>query len=132
LDSFGGDVDDKVVKASSVNDRGPLQALIDIVPENLIFSASDNGNMLQIIFFTILFGVAMLMLPDTKTEVLKRVFEAGNEVILKMVDIIMLAPQYAVRPLIVSGIAESPPVDIFKPLPASSLPVFLGLATVTF
>ena len=31
LTSFGGDVDDKVVKASSVNDRGPLQALVDVV-----------------------------------------------------------------------------------------------------
>lgn len=132
LASFGGDVDDKVVKASSVNDRGPLQALIDIVPENLIFSASDNGNMLQIIFFTILFGVAMLMLPDTKTEVLKRVFEAGNDVILKIVDIIMLAAPYGVMALIASLIAESPSVDIFKALAAYSLTVILGLAIVTF
>ena len=132
LASFGGDVDDKVVKASSVNDRGPLQALVDVVPENLIFSASDNGNMLQIIFFTILFGVAMLMLPDTKTEVLKRVFEAGNDVILKIVDIIMLAAPYGVMALIASLIAESPSVDIFKALAAYSLTVILGLAIVTF
>src|SRR5690554_725425 len=132
LASFGGDVDDKVVKASSVNYPGSLQALIVIFPENLIFSASDNGNMLQIIFFTILFGVAMLMLPDTKTEVLKRVFEAGNDVILKIVDIIMLAAPYGVMALIASLIAESPSVDIFKALAAYSLTVILGLAIVTF
>jgi len=132
LASFGGDVDDKVVQASSVNDRGPLQALVDIVPENLIFSASDNGNMLQIIFFTILFGVAMLMLPDDKTQVLKRVFEAGNDVILKIVDIIMLFAPYGVLALIASLIAESPSVDIFKALAAYSLTVILGLLILTF
>jgi len=132
LASFGGDVDDKVVQASSVNDRGPLQALVDIVPENLIFSASDNGNMLQIIFFTILFGVAMLMLPDAKTQVLKRVFEAGNDVILKIVDIIMLFAPYGVLALIASLIAESPSVDIFKALAAYSLTVILGLLILTF
>jgi proton glutamate symport protein len=132
LTSFGGDVDDKVVQATSVSDRGPLQALVDIVPENLIFSASNNGNMLQIIFFTILFGVAMLMLPDSKTDVLKRVFEGGNDVILKIVDIIMLAAPYGVMALIASLIAESPSVDIFKALAAYSLTVILGLAIVTF
>jgi len=132
LASFGGDITDKVVEASLVKDRGPLQSLVDIVPENLIFSASNNGNMLQIIFFTILFGVSMLMLPESKTDVLKKVFEGANDVVLKIVDIIMLFAPYGVLALIASLIAESPSVDIFKALAAYSLTVILGLVFLVY
>lgn len=132
LASFGGDVTDKVVEASLAKDRGPLQALVDIVPENLIFSASNNGNMLQIIFFTILFGVSMLMLPESKTEVLKKVFEGANDVVLKIVDLIMLFAPYGVLALMASLVAESPSADIFKALAAYSLTVILGLVLLVY
>lgn len=130
--SFGGEVGEKVATASLAKDRGPLQALIDIVPENLVFSASNNGNMLQIIFFALLFGISMLMLPNSKTEVLKKVFEAGNDVVLKIVDIIMLFAPFGVFALMATLVAESPSVDIFKALAAYSLTVFLGLLLLVY
>ncbi len=130
--SFGGEVGEKVATASLTKDRGPLQALIDIVPENLVFSASNNGNMLQIIFFALLFGISMLMLPNSKTEVLKKVFEAGNDVVLKIVDIIMLFAPFGVFALMATLVAESPSVDIFKALAAYSLTVLLGLLLLVY
>lgn len=132
LGSFGADIDDKVAEATVVKDRGPLEALVDIVPENLIFSASSNGNMLQVIFFTILFAVSMLMLPDNRTDALKKVFEGANDVILKIVDIIMLFAPYGVFALMAALVAESPSVDIFKALAAYSLTVIFGLLILVF
>ena len=73
LSSFGDDIDKKIGEVSTAKELGPLQALVDIVPENLMYSASNNSNMLQIIFFTILFGVSMVLLPEGKTTELKKV-----------------------------------------------------------
>lgn len=51
LSAFGGDVQLKVDEANVVQEmRGPLQPLVDVVPENIVGSAADNGNMLQVIF----------------------------------------------------------------------------------
>ena len=46
----------KIAAAENVKEEGPLQFLIDIVPTNIFESASKNRNMLQVIFFAILFG----------------------------------------------------------------------------
>ena len=43
----------KVQDATITKEKGPLQPLIDLVPNNFVQSASDNRNMLQIIFFAI-------------------------------------------------------------------------------
>ncbi|GIR12683.1 MAG: hypothetical protein CM15mP23_12580 [Cryomorphaceae bacterium] len=53
--------------AAQVKDQGPLQFLVDIVPQNFMKASTNNKNMLQVIFFAILFGIAMIMLPDEKT-----------------------------------------------------------------
>ena len=61
----------KILAADNVQEAGPLQFLIDIVPINIFESASDNRNMLQIIFFAILFGLSMVVLPKEKTLYVK-------------------------------------------------------------
>ena len=83
----------KVQDATITKEKGPLQPLIDLVPNNFVQSASDNRNMLQIIFFAILFGVAMVMIPEKKSSPTKVFFESLNEIILKIVDIIMIYSQ---------------------------------------
>ena len=50
----------KITSAKGVKDSGPLQMMVDVVPDNFFHSASNNKNMLQIIFFSVLFGVALL------------------------------------------------------------------------
>src|SRR5690606_40933539 len=55
LTSFGGDVQLKVDEANQTQEgRGPLQPLVEVVPENIVGSMADNGNMLQVIFFSLL------------------------------------------------------------------------------
>ena len=118
----------KIHAAQTVNDSGPLQPLVDIVPDNIFLAASDNRNMLQIIFFAILFGISMVMLPDNKIKHVKGFFDGINEIILMIVDIIMKGSPYGVFALM-SGIVVDfgGSVDVFLLLGKYCLTVFIGL-----
>ena len=77
----------------AMEDRGPLQAIVDMVPDNIFGSASSNRNMLQVVFVAILFGVALLMLPEKKAQPLLSFFDSLNEMVIKIVELIMkMAP----------------------------------------
>ena len=72
---------------------GPLRFLDDIVPSNIFQSLSDNGKMLQIIFFALLFGVAVLSIPYEKRVPLVSLIDSLNEAIMKVVGyVISCAP----------------------------------------
>jgi len=52
----------------TVNDEsGPLQFVVDLVPDNIFNAMTNNTNMLQVIFFSLLFGIAVVMVPAEKT-----------------------------------------------------------------
>jgi len=115
-------------EASKQKESGPLQALIDLVPQNIFEAATSNRNMLQVIFFAVFFGIGLILIPEEKANTVKSFFDGFNEVILKMVDLIMLAAPYGVFALLAALIAESPSVDLFKALAWYALTVILGLA----
>ena len=72
---------------------GPLRFLDDIVPSNIFQSLSDNSKMLQIIFFALLFGVAVLSIPYEKRVPLVSLIDSLNEAIMKVVGyVISCAP----------------------------------------
>ncbi len=76
-------------KASKKQSEPALQFLVDMVPKNIFGAASDNQYMLQVIFFALLMGIALMMVPGNKAAPLLDFFDSLNEVILKMVDLIM-------------------------------------------
>ena len=115
-------------EATKQKESGPLQALIDLVPQNIFSAATSNRNMLQVIFFAVFFGIALILIPEDKGKTVKSFFDGLNEVILKMVDLIMLAAPYGVFALLAALIAASPSVDLFKALGWYALTVLLGLA----
>ncbi|MGI9450990.1 MAG: dicarboxylate/amino acid:cation symporter [Geminicoccaceae bacterium] len=80
------------------------QVLIDIVPGNPI-NAMANGDMLPIIFFAILVGIAILMVGEKATGVAAGA-EVFNEIMMKMVTIVMAVAPYAVFALIARAIAD--------------------------
>ena len=93
IQSYSDKAGENISNAQSVKKDGPLQFLVDLVPENVFYAATKNKNMLQVIFFAILFGVALLSINSEKASPVKRFFEGTNEVILKIVDYLMyLAP----------------------------------------
>ena len=127
VSNYSGDAAKYSEEAFKQKENGPLQALIDIVPENIFGAASENKNMLQIIFFAIFFGIGLILIPDDKSEPVKKFFDGFNEVILKMIDLIMLAAPFGVFALLAALVAESPSVDLFKALVWYAFTVVIGL-----
>jgi Na+/H+-dicarboxylate symporter len=78
--------------------------LINIIPSN-IMDAFASGNMLQIIFFTILLGISLLMV-GTKSKSIVEGVEVMNEAMMHMVNIIMATAPYAVFALLAKAVAE--------------------------
>jgi Na+/H+-dicarboxylate symporter len=78
--------------------------LIDIIPSNIINAMSD-GKMLQIIFFSILVGVSILMV-GRKAEPVVELIEIANEIMMKMVNIVMSVAPYAVFALLAKAISN--------------------------
>ncbi|MHA7944331.1 dicarboxylate/amino acid:cation symporter [Formosa sp. 3Alg 14/1] len=128
VESYKGDADSKIAAAAKQKEAGPLQALEDIVPSNIFQAASDNGNMLQVIFFAIFFGVGLILIPEEQSKPVKDFFDGFNEVILKLIDIIMLVAPFGVFALLAALIVEAPSTDLFKALSWYALSVVLGLA----
>ncbi|NKI25099.1 dicarboxylate/amino acid:cation symporter [Arenibacter sp. 6A1] len=127
VENYKGDADSKIAQANKQKESGPLQALEDLVPSNIFSAASDNGNMLQVIFFAIFFGVGLILIPEEQASPVKKFFDGFNEVILKLIDLIMLAAPYGVFALLAALIVESPSLDLFKALAWYALCVVLGL-----
>lgn len=128
VENYSGNADKYQKTAKEQKKNGPLKALEDLVPENIFSAATSNRNMLQVIFFAIFFGVGLILIPEEKGETVKKFFDGFNEVILKMVDLIMLAAPYGVFALLAALVVESPSVDLFKALAWYSLTVVIGLA----
>lgn len=114
--------------AKMQKEQGPLQPLIDVVPDNLIKAAGDNRNMLQIIFWALFFGTAMIMVPSEKVVGVKSFIDGFNEVILKMIDLIMLAAPIGVFSLMAALIAETSDWQVILALVKYGLAVIIGLA----
>ncbi len=128
LESYKNDAAQKKEAAVKQKDAGPLQALQDLIPDNIVSASSDNKNMLQIIVFAIFFGIGLILIPEDKSTPVKSFFDGFNEVILKLIDLIMLAAPVGVFALLASLVAESPSLDLFNALLWYAFSVVLGLA----
>ena len=128
VENYSGDANEKIMAAAKQQESGPLQALVDLVPSNIFKAASDNGNMLQVIFFAIFFGIGLILIPEKQAKPVKDFFDGFNEVILKLIDLIMLAAPYGVFALLAALVVEAPSADLFKALGWYALCVLLGLA----
>lgn len=128
IEAYAGDAEMKQKDAAAQKEAGPLQALEDLVPSNIFEAAANNRNMLQVIFFAIFFGIALILIPEDLAAPVKKFFDGFNEVILKMVDLIMLAAPYGVFSLMAALVIEAPSADLFKALGMYAFCVVLGLA----
>ncbi len=125
---FGGQVELKQESAKEIEKQSPLHFFEDMIPENFFRAAGDNSKMLQIIFFAILFSIALVLVPGQKTQVVKDFFDGLNDVILKIVDIIMRFAPIGVFALMAALVVDfSGDKDIFTALGMYMLTVTLGL-----
>jgi Na+/H+-dicarboxylate symporter len=127
VEAYGGEAESRRLAAEQQQQTGPLQALIDLVPSNIFEAASSNRNMLQVIFFAVFFGIGLILIPEEKSKTVKDFVDGFNEVILKMVDLIMLAAPYGVFALLAALVVEAPSADLFAALGWYAFCVVLGL-----
>ena len=116
---------------------GPLQPLVDMVPENLIAAFSSSKLMLQVIFFAIFFGIALSLMQTEGSKQVHQFFNAMGDVFIKMVNMIMALSPFFVFCLmagVLAKIANTPSelLTLFQTLGLYSLVVFLGLAILLF
>lgn len=128
VEAYGGEAEMRKQEAAKQKEAGPLQALVDIVPDNIIGASANNKNMLQVIFFAIFFGIGLILIPEKTSKPVKEFFDGFNEVILKMIDLIMLSAPYGVFALLAALVVEAPSADLFAALGMYAISVVIGLA----
>ena len=100
-------VQGKIAEAGRQQDSGPLDFVVDMVPENAFSALSNNKLMLQVIFLSIFLGISLLLIGEKRAKPLKDVFDSLNDVVLKMVDLIMLIAPCAVFALLANVVVSS-------------------------
>ncbi len=106
FESYQESIEGREEAAVEVLGRSPLQFIVDIVPANFFAAASDNANMLQIVFVAIIIGIGLMRIPEEKSGILVNFFDALNDVIIRIVGMIMKIAPYGVFALIAAVIVD--------------------------
>jgi Na+/H+-dicarboxylate symporter len=136
--TYAGDASARELAAQSAKERGPLQLMTDIVPENFFDAARDNRNMLQVVFVALLLGVGIIQIPKEKAQPLLDVFASLNLVVIRLVDLVMLMAPVGVFALLAGTITQVAGDDLGQivrllgALGYYCLAVVIGLAIQTF
>lgn len=130
-------VEQRMQSAEEMKSSGPLDFLVDFVPDNIFAALSDGGRMLQVIFFAIFFGIMLLLIPKEKAKPVIDVVDGANEVFLRMVEVIMNAAPFFVFALmagVIAKMADTPAevLQIFRGLLSYSLVLLFGLLLMIF
>ncbi len=137
-EQYAASVGEKESIAEQVKTSGPLDFVVGIVPENVIQAAGDNRNILQIIFFAILFGLAVALIPHEKVKVVKDFFDGLNEIVLKIVDLVMKIAPIGVFALLATLVVDftgddvSESLDLFASLGLYIIATVIGYFIMIF
>ena len=103
-----------------------LDILRRMIPENVFGAFTENGNMLQVIFFALLFGFFITKAPEKPKKMLTDLFQSAFDIVMMMASWVMKLVPYGVFCLIVKVVGETG-FDVFRPLGAYMLTVMLAL-----
>jgi len=117
------DLEEKMESAQQRKEVSPLQFVVDMVPENIVFSISNNQLMLQVIFFAIFFGITIVLVPKEKSQPVVDFIQGINSIFLKMVDLVMRAAPFFVFALLAGIVAK------MADTPGEVWELFLGLGS---
>jgi len=131
------DLENKLNAAKEKTESSPLVFFVEMVPENVLFSISNNRLMLQVIFFAIFFGITIVLIPKEKSEPVIKLISGLNAIFVKMVELVMKVAPFFVFCLlagIVAKMADTPGevFQIFLGLGSYSITLLLGLGFVVF
>jgi len=104
METFGKEAEQKGQLAESDQGFG-VNTFVNIVPRNPIDAAAKT-DMLAVIFFALVFGIALTLIPREKSEPVQKVLDGLGEVIIRIVGFAMNLAPYAVAALIFSTTAR--------------------------
>ncbi|UCE19923.1 MAG: dicarboxylate/amino acid:cation symporter [Gemmatimonadota bacterium] len=123
LQNYGGVALEKIQQAEET--PGVIDVLLDIIPTNPVNSL-NTANMLQIIFFAVLLGIALTMIPSHRARSVLAFFEGINDAMIQIVHIVMKLAPYGVFALIAAIVGEFG-AGILLTLARYSIVVIIGL-----
>ncbi|MGK7394828.1 MAG: dicarboxylate/amino acid:cation symporter [Candidatus Cyclobacteriaceae bacterium M3_2C_046] len=133
MSMYSAEAESSSLVANQLQDAGPLQPIVDMVPVNIFAATVDNSSLLQVVFFAVIFGIALLQIPKDKSKPVISFFDGLNDVIIKIIEYIMMIAPFGVFALIASLIVElagdnpDKVFDILYALLWYSMTVILGL-----
>jgi DAACS family dicarboxylate/amino acid:cation (Na+ or H+) symporter len=131
---YGADAQKKVEEAKKVGtiDSVPMQVIKTLVPVNPFTAiASETPNMLHLMFFAVVFGVAMTLAGSERTEGLLSALEGLYAVSAKIIDLIMQVAPYAIACLLFNNTARFG-LDLLMALGWFVVTVLVGLGLHMF
>jgi DAACS family dicarboxylate/amino acid:cation (Na+ or H+) symporter len=131
---YGADAQKEVENAQKggTTDSAAMQVIKTLVPANPVTAiASETPNMLHLMFFAVLFGVAITLAGTTRTAGLLSALEGLYSVSTKFIDMIMRMAPYAVACLLFNNTARFG-IDLLLALGWFVVTVLLGLALHMF
>ena len=134
-ETYQSSVSGRVEAAGEVKERSALQPIVDMVPSNFFNSASNNRNMLQVVFVAIIIGIALIQIKESKAKPVLDFFEGINELVIKLVDNIMFLAPYGVFALIadtITSIAGNNISNVLELLGALGFYMFAVIVGLTF
>jgi len=132
LENYGAVAEKHIANAEKVQKVGPLKPLVDMFPSNIWSAASDNKKMLQIVFFAVIVGIAMISIDRVHAKPVTAFFDSFNHILLKIVEYIMAYAPYGVFALIGTLVVQMHSVDLLFALLEYSLTVLFGLSVMMF
>ncbi len=128
LESFAGATSDRIELAQQA--PSIIDVLLDLIPRNPV-QAAASGDMLPIIFFSILFGAALSLVQEDRRDTVLNFFRGVNDVAMILVDWVMKLAPYAVFALLAAVVASAG-VDLLTSLFVYMLTVIVGLVIHAF
>ena len=105
-ETYQSDVAARQSAAESAQSRGPLQPLVDMVPENIFSAAGSNRNMLQVVFFSIFAGIGLILMSKEQAKPMLDFFESLDTLVIRLVEMIMKVAPIGVFALLADTITS--------------------------
>ena len=120
-------------QASSTTSKPLLSVVETIVPKNPFYGIGgrEDANMLHVMFFALILGIAVTLLPLTVTAPFLRVLEGLYQITAKIIEIIMKFAPYAVACLLFNNTARFG-LDLLQALAWFVVTVLIGLSLHMF
>ena len=128
LQSYQENTNSIIEKAQSAN-TGAMDMIVEIIPNNIFHALTNNSMMLQVVIFSILFGIALSKVEFSKAQIVVQCIDGLNETFMKLVLMVMVVAPIGVFALIASISFNA---QVFLSLLYYMMTVIIGLAIILF